>query len=1412
MRSLLKSILLLAITIGGLTSEAYAVTSASCSGATVTTCATYPTNYAAVGNIVIGEGANGDWTAGNGRTLVLSAPANFQFKTTGVTVANTNGSRVLIPTVVVTATTITVTWNHGTGGGGPADQMTIYGVEVRATAASGAVTISRTGGNVAMNGFGVGSNVTGNLQTNDLGATATKTFSGGGTAWGTALNWTPVGVPSICSNVVIPAGKNVICTGASTVNNVTIQSGGTLTSTAAITVGGIFTADNGGTYIHNNNSDPGTTIFAGSESFGATSTFHITNWNSAANPVGQYAAAFGHVIFDVGAYVAWDQDGTFAPSKIQGDATIIDCQLNWDDGTGATTALTIGGDVTVSGTGGCIFAQGADRNLTLVTGSFTHDGSGLAAGMYLVAGVLDWTVNGDISVSDDFTGIEGGGTGDAVTCNVAISGDFNITGGLFDWNRGVSGNMDLDVTGDINITGAPGWVRFNDGFNGALTVDCANFNIGGGADNDLQKGDAGAVINVSAGMAVTGGTTHLLDLSDGDLTLNVGGTFDMDAGIFYGIDAGGPTATGNIVTSSFGAIDFDGGNFTLHDGNNSGGGTVTVDVTNNLDVNFTGATNGFGIINVISSGFPTAIANTLLLDLDVGGDFIVSGNTSALFFTSGTSGDEAIDIVGDFTWSGGNKYINGSEAAGSGHDAVINIGGNATFSGGTGHLSGVNGNVDVTVAGNTLVSGGQHAIKVLDGTGTFDITGSYTQNNGIWRFHKSTTNSTADVIAQTVGGAFSHTGGTLAFDNTTASTAIHTLTLNGSSITLGGAGIMVRNGAGTSTVFGEIYVDPTSGSTTFNRTSTTHQISQARIIVNPGKLMDASGSTEDIQIAANDAADDVVPPTTIMLDIQGILNAGTKVIFGRAPTATDRPTSVYVKSGGEIQTANVNGLYNGTDLATFKYRTVDNTNANNGVNSLNWYLDANSRVTYNGSSNQLVSGTYPVNFTSLTRSDIALGTNAGYHYGILEIDHQGTIGTNYVYPEASNVFVRTLLDLDRGEFRLDGSGTGYTINIENPATTGITITGATGDAYVRSETNAGTNPSIIRWYIGNTTGAHVFPFGHSAGAANYVPFTFNVTSGTGGAYVDISTRASDDGSVANNKDNLPWESTVTNMYSPNLGQDGSTESVVDRWWQIDPSGAGAYTADITFSYRGAENTLDAPYNVGNIGAQRWDGTEWLPDNANFGSTPAVLAGVGTVTVSGVTAFSPWILSSINAPLPVSLLSFEAKCDNGNTVLNWATASETNNFEYIIYVSPDGDNYQAIGSVDAIGNSVQQTNYHFVDQSRGDVFYKLVQIDRDGSVEVLSEIQVKSCEEFGNISIYPNPSDGSPLNVLFKQDFGSDVVLKVMDTRGRLVYTYTSEGVNEGMVLTVPTENLVSGVYFVMLESNHVRINKKFIIK
>jgi len=203
------------------------------------------------------------------------------------------------------------------------------------------------------------------------------------------------------------------------------------------------------------------------------------------------------------------------------------------------------------------------------------------------------------------------------------------------------------------------------------------------------------------------------------------------------------------------------------------------------------------------------------------------------------------------------------------------------------------------------------------------------------------------------------------------------------------------------------------------------------------------------------------------------------------------------------------------------------------------------------------------------------------------------------------------LIIDGAFIVLDGGSAtrNIVIVIDQNNTNGIIRTPSGGFIHSESQYN------YVKWNAGNNTGSYVFPFGIRTNAADYIPFIFNKSTNNT-SDVSLSTWFTD-------PLNIPKPSTtnvgpVTNMF-------GTADSVVlaiDRFWDIQT--ATITTADITFSYRGVENTTTNPTN--NFLAQHWNGTSWDPQVGP--GNPGVTTGIGTVgPVLGQNTFSPWVLTT-----------------------------------------------------------------------------------------------------------------------------------------------------------------------------------------
>lgn len=141
---------------------------------TINTCS-FPSVYNALGNIVIDEGANGDFpiaAVNTDYTFVITAPANFQFQALTGTITNTGAGDITTLSMVVAAGTITVTYRSSDGNRTNEDDFfTISGIQVRAITGAAIQTATKTASSEVIAGLANGS-VMANLTSTLISAPA----------------------------------------------------------------------------------------------------------------------------------------------------------------------------------------------------------------------------------------------------------------------------------------------------------------------------------------------------------------------------------------------------------------------------------------------------------------------------------------------------------------------------------------------------------------------------------------------------------------------------------------------------------------------------------------------------------------------------------------------------------------------------------------------------------------------------------------------------------------------------------------------------------------------------------------------------------------------------------------------------------------------------------------------------------------------------------------------------------------------------------------------------------------------------------------------------------------------------------------------------------------------------------------
>ncbi|MBE2280334.1 MAG: T9SS type A sorting domain-containing protein [Ignavibacteriaceae bacterium] len=178
--------------------------------------------------------------------------------------------------------------------------------------------------------------------------------------------------------------------------------------------------------------------------------------------------------------------------------------------------------------------------------------------------------------------------------------------------------------------------------------------------------------------------------------------------------------------------------------------------------------------------------------------------------------------------------------------------------------------------------------------------------------------------------------------------------------------------------------------------------------------------------------------------------------------------------------------------------------------------------------------------------------------------------------------------------------------------------------------------------------------------------------------------------------------------------------------------------------------------------------------------------------------------TITEAIPVELTSFDVYQSESSIVLNWSTATETNNRGFIIEKSVSGLDFAEAGFVDGKGTTTETQSYSFTDRitSTGKIQYRLRQEDYDGTFAYSQavEVDVALPTELVLYQNHPNPFNPST-SISFNLPFSSDVKIEVFDITGSKVSSLLGGKLSAGIhTINFDASELNSGVYLYILSA------------
>lgn len=294
---------------------------------------------------------------------------------------------------------------------------------------------------------------------------------------------------------------------------------------------------------------------------------------------------------------------------------------------------------------------------------------------------------------------------------------------------------------------------------------------------------------------------------------------------------------------------------------------------------------------------------------------------------------------------------------------------------------------------------------------------------------------------------------------------------------------------------------------------------------------------------------------------------------------------------------------------------------------------------------------------------------------------------------------------------------------------------------------------------GFVNGGPIFKEGKTA--SNSSPsFTFHV--GDDGFYAPFSY-------TTNNAGNSP-DVTVQYIHSAPSGTPPGMIEVLSNTeqWVMNVASQTIFNTVVTLPYGVQSGLIGDDSDLRVLSSP--NGSTWT-DLGGAAGGGSIAAGTSEDYTAGSTFF--FTLGSVNAartPLPVELLYFKAIPQEEDVMLQWATASETNNDYFQVERSSNGADFTAVGDrVIGAGATNEPLNYDFVDTEplAGISYYRLKQVDFDGHYEYsdVAAVQIGELTE-AKLTAFPNPVQDQ-LQVRWQGDKNIEK-LRLLDAQGRVM--------------------------------------------
>jgi hypothetical protein len=352
-------------------------------------------------------------------------------------------------------------------------------------------------------------------------------------------------------------------------------------------------------------------------------------------------------------------------------------------------------------------------------------------------------------------------------------------------------------------------------------------------------------------------------------------------------------------------------------------------------------------------------------------------------------------------------------------------------------------------------------------------------------------------------------------------------------------------------------------------------------------------------------------------------------------------------------------------------------------------------------------------------------------------DGSGTTRWESAYTDAQYITVDlgSVQTIDRIRLTWESAlGKDFTLDVSNDGTTWTTAVPVSGNTSTSNEyTNLGKTGRYVRMNgiaRGTAYGYSLYEFevfAASNNAVNIANAKSPVASSTQGALLA--------GYAFDNDRLTRWASTA-GREDASIYVDLKGEATISRVYLVwEKAYGGNFTIDVSedaVTWTTVATTVSNSFHFNEY-------TFATPVTGRYVRMNGTKRGT-TIADNGYSLYEFQVNGTIQ-PLPVTLTSFGAVSQGTGVAVNWATASEQHNAGFEVQRSADGATFATLATVAGMGTTQSAHTYSYFDATplRTTSYYRLKQLDLDGTFAYSPVVAVLAAASPTAFSIYPNPT-------------------------------------------------------------------------